>query len=224
MATIDPKKIAAEKAVEYVENGMIIGLGTGSTAYWAIQRIGQRIKDGLKVQAVASSEKSAQLARDFGISLLPVTELRLINLTIDGADEVDEGRNLIKGGGGALLREKILASNSERLIIVVDESKMVKNLGKFPLPVEIVHFASTLTLNKITELGCETSLRKESGAEYISDNGNYIIDCKFGSIKDPSTLNRQLHEIPGVVETGLFVGMAPTIIIGHANGDIKQLK
>src|SRR3954466_15871189 len=168
MATIDPKKIAAEKAVEYVESGMIIGLGTGSTAYWAIQKIGQRIKEGLKVRAVASSEKSAQLARELGISLVSVSELRLIDLTIDGADEVNEGRNLIKGGGGALLREKILASNSERLIIVVDQPKMVKNLGKFPLPVEIVHFASSLAVKNITELGCEAVVREERGAEHIT--------------------------------------------------------
>jgi ribose 5-phosphate isomerase A len=224
MATIDPKKIAAEKAVEYVENGMILGLGTGSTTYWAIQRIGQRIKEGLKIRAVASSEKSAELARKIGISLTSFSEIDFINLTIDGADEVDKNRNLIKGGGGALLREKIIASNSERLIIVVDESKMVKDLGKFPLPVEVVQFASSLTLKKISGLGCEPILRMKDGREFITDNGNYIVDCNFRSIIDPAALNLELHQMPGVVETGLFVGMSPTIIVGHANGEVKQLQ
>src|SRR6185295_400334 len=129
---IDPKRIAAEKAVEWITNGMIIGLGTGSTAYWAIQKIGERVKQGLGVRAIASSEKSAQLASQLNIPLTPFEEINLIDLTIDGADEADEDKNLIKGGGGALLREKIIASNSKKLIIVVDSSKLVTHLGKFP--------------------------------------------------------------------------------------------
>jgi len=218
---IDPKRIAAEKAVEWITNGMIIGLGTGSTAYWAIQKIGERVKQGLGVRAIASSEKSAQLASQLNIPLTPFEEINLIDLTIDGADEADEDKNLIKGGGGALLREKIIASNSKKLIIVVDSSKLVTHLGKFPLPVEVTPFAANLTQEKIKNLGVGVKWRMNKEKKYISDNGNFILDCNFGKIDNPYELNLQLHLIPGVVETGLFVKMAPTIIVGHSNGKLE---
>ena len=224
MNSVDPKKIAAEKAVEFVEDGMTIGLGTGSTAYWAIQKIGERVKQGLQVYAVASSENSAQLASQLNIPLIPLEEINKINLTIDGADEVDPNKNLIKGGGGALLREKIIAFNSEKFIVVVDSSKMVAHLGEFPLPIEIVPFAANLTQEKIKALGCEVKWRMNKENKYITDNGNLLLDCSFGKIDDPSALNLQLHLIPGVVETGLFVKMAPTIIIGYSNGKLAIME
>ncbi len=218
---IDPKRIAAEKAIEYIQDGMIVGLGTGSTAYWAIQKIGERIRNGLKIEAVASSYRSEEIAQELNITIIPFAEVGQIDITIDGADEVDSEKNLIKGGGGALLREKILASNSKKFVVVVDSSKIVKKLGKFPLPVEIVPFASNLTIEKIKRLGAATELRTDKGREYITDNGNLIVDCNFEPIIDPSSLNTQLHLIPGLVETGLFVNMNPIVIIGHADGNLE---
>jgi ribose 5-phosphate isomerase A len=224
MNAIDPKKLAAEKAVEWVKEGMTIGLGTGSTAYWAIQKIGERVKEGLKIKAVASSEHSADLATELNIPIVAFEEINRIDLTIDGADEVDPNTNLIKGGGGALLREKIISSNSDTFIVVVHASKMVSELGKFPLPVEVVPFAREFTKNKIESLGYSTSWRVNQGRMYITDNGNFILDCEFRSIKDPAALNKQLHLIPGVVETGLFVDMKPKVIIGHGDGRIEILE
>jgi len=223
MHSIDPKKLAAEKAVEFIRDGMMVGLGTGTTAYWAIQGIGARVKEGLKVKAVSSSDRSSSLAKELGIPLLDINSIPGIDITIDGADEVDGEKNLIKGGGGALLREKILAIHTRQYIIVVDESKMVKQLGQFPLPVEIVHFASSLTVKRIEALGCQANLRKKDGKEFISDNGNLIVDCKFGNIRDAPSLNQQLHSIAGVLETGLFVGFSPTIIVGQSNGNIEVI-
>src|SRR2546421_3201487 len=158
MDNIDPKKIAAEKAVEYVQDGMIVGLGTGTTAYWAIQKIGERVKKGIKIQAVASSEKSADLADELNIPVISFDDIKIIDVTIDGADEIDKQHHCIKGGGGALLREKILAANSKKWILVVDSSKMVNQLGRFPLPIEIVPFASNLTISKIQSFQCEPVL------------------------------------------------------------------
>ena len=221
--SIDPKKLAAEKAVEYVTDGMIIGLGTGTTAYWAIQRIGERIRTGVKIQAVSSSEDSASLARDLNIPLADINSINAIDLTIDGADEVDQQKNLIKGGGGALLREKILAINTKQYIIVVDESKMVKQLGAFPLPVEITRFAENLTIKKIQGLGCKPQIRKKDGKPFVTDNGNLIVDCKFDFINNAVELNARLHSIAGVVETGLFTGFSPTIIVGYLNGKVNAI-
>ena len=223
MKVVDPKKIAAEKAVEYVKDGMIIGLGTGSTAYWAIQKIGERVKQGLKITAVASSENSAKLASDLKIPLISFEHIKGIDLTIDGADEVDQEKNLIKGGGGALLREKILATNSKQFIVVIDASKLVKYLGAFPLPIEIVPFASKLTIQKIQALGTTPVIRSEQGRNYITDNGNLIVDCHFESIQDPAKLNSQLHLIAGVVETGLFVNMKPMVIVGDTDGKVEVI-
>jgi ribose 5-phosphate isomerase A len=219
---MNAKKIAAEKAVEEIKDGMTIGLGTGSTAYWAIQKIGERVKDGLKIQAVATSENSEQLARQLKITIASFDTLKEIDLTIDGADEVDRSNNLIKGGGGALLREKIIAFNSKRFLVVVDDSKLVEQLGKFLLPVEIVPFATALTLQQLTALGGNPQLRKKDGALFITDNGNFIADCQFFPINDPAALNHQLHQIPGVVETGLFGNkMVSGIYVGYENGEVR---
>lgn len=218
---MNTKQIAAEKAVELIQDGMIVGLGTGSTAYFAIQKIGQRIQEGLNIKAVASSKASEDLAHQFGIPLIPFADVEVIDITIDGADEVDPKLNLIKGGGGALLREKILAGNSKRFIVIVDESKLVPALGPFQLPVEIVPFAYELTVRKLQALGAKLKIREANGAPYITDNGNLIADCDFGDITDPATLHQQLNTTPGVVDNGLFVNMTSQVIVGHADGTIE---
>lgn len=218
---MDAKKIAAERAVEEIRDGMTVGLGTGSTAYWAIEKIGEKVRRGLQIQAVATSAKSEGQARKLHIPIVPFSDINYIDITIDGADEVDENKNLIKGGGGALLREKIIASNSKQLYIVVDESKLVQHLGRFRLPVEIVPFAHELTLKKIQALGEQPIIRNISGKDFITDNGNLIADCNFYPIYDPSALNLQLHLIPGVVETGLFLHtMVHSVIIGYKDGQV----
>ncbi|MBB6732189.1 ribose-5-phosphate isomerase RpiA [Cohnella zeiphila] len=214
------KKIAAEKAVEWVEDGMTIGLGTGSTAYWAILRIAERVREGLTVRAAASSIRSEQLAREHGIPLVSLDEIDRFDLTIDGADEADDRLNLIKGGGGALLREKVLAASSDRFVVIVDESKRVRTLGAFPLPVEIVPFGSRLTLNALKALDGNPAVRMDGDRPYVTDNGNWIADCRFGTIDDPEQLSVRLNRIPGVVENGLFVGMTSAVVVGTAGGAI----
>lgn len=214
------KKIAAEKAVEAIRDGMKVGLGTGSTAYWAILKIGERVRDGLKIEAVATSRASEQLAEESGITLVPFESLDRLDLTIDGADEVDENLHLVKGGGGALLREKIVAAQSDKLIIVADESKAVQTLGAFPLPVEVVPFAHEWTKRALEATGATVSWRRADGELYITDNGNYIADCSYGQIKEPGSLAAILNAIPGVVDNGLFVGMADQVIIAAADGQL----
>jgi ribose 5-phosphate isomerase A len=219
---MDAKKLAAEKAVEAISNDMTIGLGTGSTAFWAIQKIGERVSEGLRIRAVATSERSELLARKLNIPILPITAEMQIDIAIDGADEVDKNKNLIKGGGGALLREKIIAANSKRFLVVADASKVVEQLGRFPLPVEIVSFAFEITLRQLQALGCAPVIRMHEGKKFITDNGNLIADCHFFPITDPAALNIKLHLIPGVVETGLFInGMVDTVFIGYENGEVK---
>jgi len=221
---MDAKRIAAERAVEYIKDGMTVGLGTGSTAYWAIEKLGAKVHEGLDIKAVATSVRSEEQAKKLGINLISFSEIDKIDITIDGADEADFGLNLIKGGGGALVREKIAAAASRLLVIVVDESKLVKYLGKFPLPVEIVRFGYEVTIRKLQGLGCETVLRKtENGSYYVTDNGNYIVDCHFNRIDNPKELHTEINLIPGVVDSGLFVNMADRIIVGYNNGDIKEI-
>ncbi|MBJ6360371.1 ribose-5-phosphate isomerase RpiA [Paenibacillus sp. GCM10012307] len=216
------KKIAAEAAVEFVQSGMTVGLGTGSTAYYAIHKIAERVKEGLHIRTVASSRQSEELALQLGIPVVPLSGIQEIDVSIDGADEVDANYNLIKGGGGALLREKILAAHSKQFVVIADESKQVDRLGKFPLPVEIVPFAFNLTLLKLKALGCEPVVRIADGNTFISDNGNYIVDCAFGTIEDPAALEQQINAIPGVVENGLFTGMASAVIIGYEDGTTRR--
>ncbi|MGO4729968.1 ribose-5-phosphate isomerase RpiA [Paenibacillus sp. 2KB_22] len=217
------KQIAAERAAEYVEDGMKVGLGTGSTAYYAICRIGERVRDGLNIQAVATSEASDKLAREWGIPIIPFDQIGRLDLTIDGADEVDPEFNLIKGGGGALLREKIVAANSDKLIIVADGSKAVQKLGKFPLPVEVVPFASEWTFQALEKLGCQPQWRMDGQQRYLTDNGNLIADCHMEAIDHAANLNVQLNMLPGVVDNGLFVDMASTVILANADGSIEEL-
>ena len=215
--------MAAEKAVEEIKQGMIIGLGSGSTAEWAVRKIGELVKDGLSIQAVASSVKTEKLAIEVGIPIIDFKSIDRIDLTIDGADEVDDHGHLIKGGGGALLREKILAYNSKRFIVIIDESKRVQHLGQFDLPVEIIPFAADIILKRLKETGTNPVLRYLNHEKFITDNGNYIADCNFYPIKDPEALNIQLHQIPGVVETGIFINkMVNAFYIGHANGTVSR--
>jgi ribose 5-phosphate isomerase A len=218
---VNGKKIAAAKAIEYIRNGMTLGLGTGSTAYWAIQGIGERVKQGLSVQAVATSVQSETLARELNIPIIPFSEVDRLDITIDGADEVDEKLNLIKGGGGALLREKIVAAATRFYIIIVDESKLVRYLGKFPLPVEVVTFAWELTMRRLAELGCTPRLRMAGDQPFITDNQAYILDCQFGEITDPAGLHRKISDIPGVMEDGFFIRMADIVVAGSPTGETR---
>jgi ribose 5-phosphate isomerase A len=221
---MDAKKIAAEKAAGYVENEMIVGLGTGSTVFHAIHKLGEMVQQGLQIRTVSSSVQSEKIAKELNIPSVDFADIDHIDLYIDGADEVDENHNLIKGGGGALLREKILAFNSLRYIVVVDESKLVDSLGQFPLPVEVVPFALPLTISHIRLLGAEVVIRQKDGKDFVTDNGNLIADCKFGSITEPVLLNQKLHEIPGVVETGLFLrSLVSEVIAGYEDGTVRVI-
>ena len=221
---MNAKRIAAEKAVELIEDNMIVGLGSGTTASYAIQKIGKRVAKGLKIMTVASSVKSASLARESGVPVCDPSEVESIHMTIDGADEVDTEGNLIKGGGGSLLREKILAFASERFYVVVDDSKLVTQLGKSALPVEVIPFAFNLTINHLKELGCDPVVRTSNGKNFISDNGNLIVDCSFGQIEEPAWLDVKIKMIPGVVETGLFSHTVITsLFISSADGKVKEV-
>ncbi|WHY75140.1 ribose-5-phosphate isomerase RpiA [Neobacillus sp. WH10] len=221
---MDGKKLAGEKAVQYIENGMAIGLGTGSTVFWTIKKLGELVKNGLDIRCVPTSKNTEILAKKLEIPLIPIPDVNELDLTIDGADEVNRNFDLIKGGGGALLREKMIASISRRLIIVIDESKSVYNLGGFPLPVEVVPFGFEITSKQLSGLDCIPILRTEGNIPFITDNGNYILDCHFSTIHEPHELNRKLNLIPGVVENGLFIKMADTVVIGHKNGNVNILK
>ena len=222
-SAINGKKIAASRAIEYVRNGMTLGLGTGSTAYWAIRGIGEMVKNGLSVRAIATSVQSDELARELNIPLVPFSEIEHIDLTIDGADEVDPAFNLIKGGGGALLREKIVASATRFYIIIVDESKLVSQLGRFPLPVEVAPFGWELTERRLAALGCTPHRRFLGDKPFLTDNQHYIVDCAFGAIADPAALHRQVRDITGVMEDGFFIGMADIVIAGSPEGNIRVL-
>ncbi|MEK3929969.1 ribose 5-phosphate isomerase A [Bacillus wiedmannii] len=218
------KQLAGEYAANLVKDGMKVGLGTGSTVYWTIQKLGERVKEGLSFQAVPTSKETEVLAKQLNISLISLNDdVQSLDLTIDGADEIDANLQLIKGGGGALLREKIVATSSKELIIIADESKLVTHLGTFPLPVEIIPFSWKQTERKIQSLGCQTTLRLKNNETFITDNNNMIIDCIFSyNITNPTNLHTQLKMITGVVETGLFVNMTSKAIIGTKNG-IKEL-
>ncbi len=218
---MNAKQLAAGKAAEFVQDGMVVGLGTGSTAEWAIRQLGQKVQDGLRIRAIATSVRSENLARELGISLVSFAEIQTIDLTIDGADEVDPQMNLIKGGGGSLLREKIVAAASTTFIVIVDESKLVPRLGTFPLPVEVVPFGWEMTARALKQLGGAPTLRMAAGKTFVSDNGHYILDCAFGAIDQPAALSSRLNAIPGVVENGLFTGMANKVVVGHADGTVS---
>jgi ribose 5-phosphate isomerase A len=211
------KKIAAEKAAEYIKENMIIGIGSGSTVYFFIKKIAGMVENGLKVQCVSTSNETTRLANSLKIPLLPIGKVKQINLTVDGTDEVDKNLNGIKGGGGALLFEKIVANISEEIIWIVDSSKIVKKLGKFPLPVEVVQFGFEHTLKKLEAMKFKPILRQRDSVPYVTDSGHFIIDLHLGEINNPLEINRQLDEITGVVENGLFINIAKMVIAGKGD-------
>ena len=223
------KLAAATRALTYVESGMRLGLGTGSTAAKFVDLLGAEVKKGLHILCVPTSEATRAQAAALGIPLTTLDDTPFLDLTIDGADELDDQLRLIKGGGGALLREKIVATASDRMIIIADASKHVETLGKFPLPIEVVRFGLTATRNMIEMLaadaGCEGEIVLRLGRDgqpFTTDGSNYILDCAFGKIEDPESLDEALKFIPGVVENGLFLGIADVAIIAGANG-LKEL-
>ncbi|MEH6546067.1 MAG: ribose-5-phosphate isomerase RpiA [Sneathiella sp.] len=219
MTEDEQKRMAAEAAVTYVEDGMVLGLGTGSCAAKMVDLLGIRVQAGLKVIGVPTSDATAKQAAELGIEIASLDQVKIIDLTIDGTDEVDPQRRLIKGGGGAHLREKIVASLSDRMIVIAEAKKRVSQLGAFKLPVEVVRFSAPALMPKMKALGSTPSLRQNGGgAPFITDEGNYIIDCNFGIITEPESLALTLSTMPGVVEHGLFIDYADTIIIGTDNG------
>jgi ribose 5-phosphate isomerase A len=215
---MNEKQIAAEKAVEFIEDGMTIGLGTGSTVGFFLKKLSELIKTGLKIKGVSTSNSTTALALSYKIPLVSPEEAGKIDLTIDGADEVDPEFNGIKGGGGALLFEKIIASASSKVIWIVDSSKLVKNLGKFPLPVEVIPFGYKHTFNRLKEAGMNPAIRLKNNDIYLTDSNNYIIDLNLKQIKNPKETETELNLIPGVVENGLFINAADKVIAGSKDG------
>lgn len=219
---MNEKELVGVRAAEYIKDGMVVGLGTGSTAYYTIKKLGELVRNGLNIKGIPTSEQTAALAVEHGIKLVDFKDVERIDVAIDGADEFDADLNLIKGGGGALLREKIIATAASAFIVIADSSKGVNKLGDFPLPVEIVTFGAEMTSRKIAELGCEPKLRLSGTQPFITDNGNYILDCDFKQIESPEELEKQLNMIPGVVENGLFVNMARRLITIE-NGELVEI-
>jgi ribose 5-phosphate isomerase A len=219
---ISEKQRSAEAAVEYVKDGMIVGLGTGSTTEFAVKKLGEKVRDGLAIRGIPTSDITKKQAEEEGIPLIDFSETMYIDLTIDGADEIDADLNMIKGGGAALLREKIVASASREVIIIVSSEKFVHQLGSFPLPVEVIPFGWQVIFNQLETLGGSPDLRLKQGQALRTDQGNYIIDCQFSQIIDAVQLEQLLNMIPGVVENGLFTGLCSRMIM--ADGDKIVLK
>ena len=219
----EDKRLAAEAAADMVQDGMTVGLGTGSTANFAIKKLGQRIKEGLTIRGLPTSKASETLAREVGIPIVDFSDVTRLDLTIDGADEMDAALNLVKGGGGALFREKIVAAASDMLVIFADGSKQVDTLGAFPLPVEVNPFGWQVVVEKITALGAKVALRGGPSSPFISDNHGYILDCAFGTIPDPPDLEKEISSIVGVMETGLFIGLADIALVA-SNGHLERVK
>ncbi len=215
VTTEQEKQEAARRSLVFVKDGYVVGLGTGSTASYVINLLGERVREGLNILGIPTSVKSRDLAVRLGIPLTSFEESPLIDVTIDGADEINPALQLIKGGGGALLREKIVASASRKVVIIADSSKQVAVLGKFPLPVEVVPFAEALLIRRITALGASVALRRDqSDQPFVTDEGHHILDCSFGTIPDPHRLAEDLDRMPGLVEHGLFLDLTDVALIG----------
>jgi ribose 5-phosphate isomerase A len=217
------KRRAAEAAVEYVKDGQVVGLGTGSTARYVLLALAERVKAGIKLRGVPTSRETADLARTLGITLVETDDQWQIDVAIDGADQVDPNLNLIKGGGGALLKEKIVATAAREFIVVVDESKRVPFLGgSMPLPIEVVPFGWGSTARQIETVGGKVKLREGDGRIFLTESGHYILDLSIDRIADPVALESRLNLIPGVVETGLFVKRTSLLVVGTATGVERQ--
>lgn len=214
---MNEKQLAAEKSIEFIKDGMTLGLGTGSTVSFLVKKLAELVKQGLQVKCVSTSEQTSELAKSLGIEILNLNEVDHIDLTIDGADEVDKNLNGIKGGGGALLFEKIVASASQKVIWIVDSSKYVSKLGKFPLPIEVIPFGSNHLLKRFTDSGFNPTIRKNGSEIYKTDSGNKIIDLQLNEIEDSLKLEQKIKLIPGVVEVGLFNNIANMVIVGKEN-------
>ena len=216
------KEEAAKASLRYVREGDIVGLGTGSTAAFMVKALAEKVRAGLRIAGIPTSKRTGDLAASLGIAITTLDECQDINVTIDGADEFDSQLRLIKGGGGALLREKIVASASRKLVIIADSSKQAQKLGKFPLPVEVIPFAEKLVAKKIQALGAQVKLREYAyGNPFVTDEGHHILDCCFGEIDDPEKLAAELSFMPGIVEHGLFLNMASVVVVGKANGVVE---
>ena len=224
MAKDEEKQAAARASLRFVRDGDVVGLGTGSTAAYAVRFLAQRVHAGLKILGIPTSVQTKELAQSAGIPLTTLDEVQQIDVTIDGADEFDPQLNLIKGGGGALLREKIIASASRLEVIIADSTKQVPVLGKFPLPVEVIPFAQAVVSRKIEALGAKVEIRQTPGGNvFVTDEHHHILDCHFGQIPDPPALARKLEAMPGIVEHGLFIGMANVVLIATGN-EVRELR
>lgn len=214
------KQRACQRAAQEVQDGMVLGLGTGSTVYYLLQELGRMVREGMRMTGVPTSVRTAELATQLAIPLTTLDDQPHLDLAIDGADEVDAHLNLVKGAGGALLREKIIAASAARFIVVVDDSKVVTQLGeRYPLPVEVVPFGHTPATRALEGLGARVTLRRGTdGQTWVSDNGNYILDCHFGPMPDPVALQQELLAIPAVVDSGLFLNMTEMAIVGQDEG------
>jgi ribose 5-phosphate isomerase A len=218
------KERAAIEAMKFVQPGLTIGIGTGSTVYWFIQQLAKKVQQGLVCQCVPTSVATKQLAGQLGIPMLELNDVEKIDITIDGADEIDDQLRLIKGGGGALLQEKMVAAASAKLVIIADNSKLVKELGVFPLPVEVIPYGWKQVQRRIANLyNVPVFLRMKEGDTFVTDHGHYILDCHFGEIKEPEIITVKLNTLPGVVENGLFIKMADIAIVAGPEGSIQKL-
>ncbi|WP_026887237.1 ribose-5-phosphate isomerase RpiA [Clostridium beijerinckii] len=215
---MDQKRVAGEKSTEYIKDGMILGLGTGSTAYYMIKKVGELIKSGMKIKAVATSKSTESLARELKIPLLLIDEVDRIDLAIDGVDEIDNEFNAIKGGGGALFREKIVASLATEVIWIMDESKLVDGIGEFPLPVEILPYGYKHVIKELQDYSLNPKIRMKEEEIFVTDNGNYIVDLHIGKPMNINDVYNKVNRITGVLETGLFINMCDRIIIGTNSG------
>jgi ribose 5-phosphate isomerase A len=229
LSPIDKAKfVAAKRATQFVQSGMRVGLGTGSTAAWLVKCLGDMVQnEGLRIQGVPTSSRTAQLAREVGIEVISLDEAKWLDVTIDGADEYDGNLNLIKGGGGALLQEKIVATSSDQMVVIADISKQVETLGAFPLPIEVIPFGWQTTKMLVEEvligmdvLGRTTTLRMNGDRPYITDEGNHIIDLHLNRIGNARQLSLVLNQIPGVVENGLFIDICDAVVIGYGDGRV----